>query len=114
MSLKTQIVSDTTIYLNVNEFAEAVTLATALGEDAIPINMVINRDADLGDDERGGALSATALGHIGIADATGIGYGNVIKATNPDGAAETWTVQRIKSIDCGMYEVVLVRDLRIK
>jgi hypothetical protein len=112
MSLKTQIAADTTIYLNVNEFAEAVTFATALGEEAVSINMVIDRGAALDDDERGGALSAAALGYIGMDDVTGVEYGNVIAATNPDGTAETWTVQRIKLADLGMYEVILIKDLR--
>jgi len=113
MSLKSQIIADTTVYLNINEFAEAVTFATAVGGEAIPINMVIDREADLDDDERGDALSASALGYIGVADATGVGYGNVIKAVNPSGFAETWTVIKIKSADFGMHEVVLTRDLRI-
>jgi len=113
MSLKTQIVADTRIYLNVDEFGEPVVF-TPLGGEATNINMVIDRDADLDDDELGDALSAVALGYIGMADVTAVEYGTVISATGPNGDAETWTVRRIKSADMGMYGVVLVRDLRIK
>lgn len=113
MSLKTQIITDTKIYLNVNEFAEAVTY-TPVGGEATNINMVIDRDADLDDDELGDALSALALGCIGMADVIAVNFGDIVTATSPAGAAETWTVRRIKSSDMGMYVVVMVRDLRIK
>ena len=113
MSLQSQIIADTTIYLNADEFAEAVTYTPVSGE-AANINMVIDRDAALDGDELGDALSALALGCIGMADVAAVNYGDVITATSPAGATETWTVRRIKSSDMGMYVVVMVRDLRIK
>lgn len=112
MSLKTQIIADTAIYLNINEFAEPV-VYTPKGGVAVNINMVIDRGANLTDEEEGPGVSDGALGYIGMADVIATGYDAVINATGPDGAAETWTVRRIKSQDCGMYEVVMIKDLRI-
>lgn len=112
MSLKTQIIADTSIYLNINEFAEPVTY-TPKGGQAVNINMVIDRGANLTDEEEGPGVLDGALGYIGMADVIAVNYDDVINAIGPDGAAEIWMVRRIKSADCGVYEVVMIKDLRI-
>jgi len=113
MSLKTQIMADTSIYLNINEFGEVVVF-TPKGGVAVNITMVIVRGADLTDDEEGPGVLDGALGYIGMADVDAVNaYGDTVTATGPDGQAEVWTIRRIKAKDCGLYEVIMTKDVKI-
>lgn len=116
MTLKTEMASDISTFINTGEFAEAVTY-TPYGGSPVSRSAIVDREALHEEGHHAGFRTAVIRMYI-ASDATNgvtsVGYRDTVAITNPAGSAENWRVHpEMEAIETdGFWEIVLIRDAR--